>query len=123
MCGTTSVGLEHRQQRDAGARVVVAIHPRDGEEVRHLPEEYDPEKHERGRRDAAGGSGPADHWRKRAWNGTHESGQRGGKLQRRVDEDVTERWASGHERGSEVCRECEIGEPGNGENDTEPGAL
>ena len=43
--GAAAVGIDHRQHPDAGARVVVAVEPRDGERVRQLPEEQDPEEH------------------------------------------------------------------------------
>ena len=48
--GPPAVRLDHRQHREAGLAVVVAIQPRDGHEVRNLPEEDDRE--ERGAADA-----------------------------------------------------------------------
>jgi hypothetical protein len=60
--GAAAIGFRDRQQRNAGGRIVVAIQPRDGQEVRHLPHEHDAEEHQRRQRDLAGRRAPTDHW-------------------------------------------------------------
>ena len=63
--------IDHGQHRQAGARVVLAIHPGDGEEVRQLPQEHQQKQRPR-RRTASRASrrraAPADERRQRAWN-------------------------------------------------------
>ncbi len=55
-------------EADAGARVVVAVHPADGHEVGELPDEEDGEEGDGGPLDDAAGGGPADE-RRRALRG------------------------------------------------------
>ena len=87
--GPAAVRFNDGQQWNAGARVVVLVHPRDGEEVRHLPEEDDAEEHDRGQRDAARRGRPSDDWRQRTGHRTDECRERRACLQRRVHEHVT----------------------------------
>src|SRR5215831_9109616 len=43
--GGGAIGVDHRQEPDAGAGVVVAVETRDRQGVRQLPQEEDPEQH------------------------------------------------------------------------------
>src|SRR5687768_14047868 len=57
-----SIRFYDRQQRNACVPIVVLVHPRDGEEVRHLPEEDDAEEDDCWQGDVARCGSPADHW-------------------------------------------------------------
>jgi hypothetical protein len=89
LSGASSIRFQNRQQRYSGAGVVVPVEPRDGEEMRHLPQEHDPEQHERGERDLSGGGGPPDDGRQRARHGAHQGCQRRARLERCVQQNVT----------------------------------
>ncbi len=86
-----AVGLDHRQHREPRARVVVAVDPRDREEVRQLPEKDDAEQHPGALRQLVARRRPADDRRQRAGNRADDGRERGAPLERRVDERVRRR--------------------------------
>ena len=90
LAGAAAVGFGDRQERDARFRVIVAIHPRDRQEVRHLPEEHDAEQDQRRQRHVAGGRAPSDHGRQGAGHRANQRGQRRARLERRIHEDVAQ---------------------------------
>ncbi len=73
--GGAAIAFHHRQHAHAGALVVLAIQPRDGVEVRELPQKHDGEQHEGFSVEVAANGGPAQHRRhgsrKCAEEGTH----------------------------------------------------
>ena len=64
------------QYADPAPLVVLAIHPRDREHVRHLPEEHDREEHPRFDRQRARGGRPPDHRRERAGHRSDDGRER-----------------------------------------------
>ena len=88
--GGPAVGLHDGQHADAGAGVVVAIHPGDGHEVRELPDKENGEQGHGRPLDASAGGGPAEHGAHGAGKGSDEGGQGGDALERRVDGDIGE---------------------------------
>ncbi len=83
----------------ASPRIIFAVHPGDGEEVRQLPEEKDgKETPGAGIQPPAGGR-PADHRRQRSWNGAHQGVGRADSFQRRVGKNVDDD-RRGRERGA-----------------------
>ena len=79
------VALEHDK---AGLGVFVAVHPRDGQEVRHLPGEEDAEEHPGAEVQRGVHRGPADHRRDGARDRSDDGAEGGAALQRGVEQDV-----------------------------------
>src|SRR5262249_22198287 len=91
--------VDDGQHTDAGASVVFAVDPRDGEEVRKLPEELNREERPEFGGDASGGGDPTEAGGHRAGKCSDEGRQRGHALERCVDESVTECGGGAEERG------------------------
>ncbi len=65
--------IDHRQHLDAGGFVVFAVHPRDGLEMRELPEENNQEQKDCFNFQFAADGRPAQQWRHGAGKRAHES--------------------------------------------------
>jgi hypothetical protein len=89
--GGQAIGLDHGKHADSGTRVVIAVHPGDGHEVRELPDEEDCEEGYGGPLDAAACGSPAEERTHGAWESTDERRKSGDALERRVDGDIGER--------------------------------
>src|SRR6185437_7881301 len=105
--GGPAVGLHDGEHADAGFGVVVAVEPRDGHEVRELPDEEDGEEGDSLPFDDAAGSGPAEERGQGSGEGSDEGGQRGDALERGVDPDVEESGEQGEAAGDQIGFERE----------------
>ena len=114
------VAAEHDE---AGLAVLVAVHPRDGEEVRHLPGEEDAEKEPRAGLIGRTQRRPADDRRDGAGDRTDERAKRGAAFHRRVDEDVNGDGRGGEEGAGAIDREQQVERPGDGEREAEQQAA
>ena len=91
-----------RRKADAGAAVVLAIHPADGHEVGELPDEEDGEEGDAGPLDNAAGGGPADQRRQRSGEGADEGVDCRDAFERGVDGNVADGGEEGEGSGEEV---------------------
>src|SRR5688572_5945541 len=83
-----ALGIDDRQHRISRLRVVLAVQPRDREEVRQLPEEQDAEERPRAGVERAPRRRPSHHGGQRAGDRADHGAERRPRLQRGVDEDV-----------------------------------
>ena len=121
--GGAPIGLNHRQQRDTRPRVFVAVHPGDGQKVRHLPHEDDPEQHPPGQRQAVGGGAPADHRRQRARQGPDNGRERGAELERRIEPDVAGQGQERHAGGEQIHEHGELHQAGDAQHEAEDAGV
>ncbi len=98
----------HRQHRDGGGCVVVAVADREGPEVRRGPEEDDKEEDDRRPGQRAGDSGPADQRRETTGGAAPDDVLRRTSLQdERVPEHVEDVRRQREDRGEPVDRSAE----------------
>src|SRR6202040_3587187 len=98
-----------RDHLEAGASIIVAIHPRDREKMRQLPKKQNREKHPRSRVERSARRRPTNH----RWQCTRDRAKRrvesADTLQRRVSEDVNDDGDRGESRAERIAYEREIG--------------
>ena len=97
-----AVRLDDWQHANAGARVVVAVEPGNGHEVRELPDEEDCEESDGRPLDAAAGGGPSEERAHGAGKCADEGGEGGYALERRVDGHIAKCSEQEKRHGEEV---------------------
>ena len=80
--------VTHRKHRVPAARVVLAIHPRECEEVRNLPHKQQAAQQPRARVDVARNSRPTDHRRNRSAHRANQRVEGRARLEWRVENSV-----------------------------------
>ena len=82
--------MDHRQHANIALSIVLAIEPRDGEEVRELPDEHDGKEDERFGFEFSAGSRPAEHYRHCTGKRAHECADGRNFLERSVGSQIDE---------------------------------
>src|SRR4051812_34935008 len=88
--GAYTIWVAHRQHYEARLRVFIAIEPRNGKEVRQLPEEQNRKERPAFARNIVARRSPAHQRRQRSWNRANGSVQGRDSLERSVNQNITE---------------------------------
>ncbi len=99
--------VAHGKHRVAAARIVLAVHPREREEVGELPHEEEPAEEPRARVELPRRRRPADHGGDRPADGADERVEGRARLERRVEHRVEHDVERRERRGQEADREAE----------------
>src|SRR5439155_26066060 len=111
--------IDNGKHREPCARIVLAIHPANGIEMRQLPEKNDHEKHHPSERNLSGSRNPAKDRGQGSGNRSHQRTEPCSSLERRIEKQVGKE-GNGSERACEVVHpKKEINQPRSGKHKSE----
>ena len=107
------IQIKSRQHPVSGSGVILAVHERNGQEMRKLPKEQDAKQQPRLPADRPRPSGPANQGWHSARDRTQKCAQGGSTLERGVDPKIGQQGGNGQKGRESVHRERKIQSPGH----------
>src|SRR5208282_1824329 len=110
-------GIHDREHANAGAGVILAVDPGNGEEMGELPEEKNREENPRGTADGVAGRSPADERGDSARERAHKGAPGRAGLERRIERQIGDAGTRAEQAGERVHEKEEPGLAADGERD------